>query len=344
MSNSLPMTSRERVKTIFARQQADRTGFWLGKPHEDTWPIYLRAFGCQEEESLRRLLGDDFRWICFQYSCYRHPEGRPIFDTRPRDRALGAAGVLADCEDPRQVADFPWPDPELLVFDEWLRALEQAGEVYRASGFWCPFFHDVAAFFGMENYFVKMYTHPEVVHAVTRRVVDFYLEANRRLYAWAGELIDGFFFGNDFGSQRELLLSPEQFDEFVLPYMRELVEQAKAFGYQVILHSCGSVFKLLGRFVDLGIDALHPLQARAAHMDADTLSATVKGKIAFLGGVDTQDLLVHGSPAEVEAEVHRLQRVLGPCLVVSPSHEALLPNVPPRNVLAMARAATGMAA
>jgi uroporphyrinogen decarboxylase len=334
------MTSRERAKIIFSGNEADRTGFWLGKPHEQTWPIYLRAFGCEDEESVRRLLGDDFRWICFQYTCYRHPQGKPIFDTRPRDRGLAAAGVFADCEDPADVASFPWPDPDLLDLDEWLWALENAGEVYRASGFWCPFFHDVAAFFGMENYFVKMYTHPEVVHAVTRRVVDFYLEANRRLYARAGELIDGLFFGNDFGSQLDLLFSPAQFQEFVLPYMRELVCQAKGYGYQVILHSCGSVYKVLPNIVELGINALHPLQARAANMDAETLSKTVGGRIAFLGGVDTQQLLVHGTPEQVRAEVHRLKRVLGPCLVVSPSHEALLPNVPPENVLAMAQAAT----
>jgi len=334
------MTSRQRVKTIFSGQAADRTGFWLGKPHDQTWPIYLRAFGVQSEEELRRFLGDDLRWICFQYTCYRHPHNKPIFDTQPRDRGLAAAGIFADCEHPAEVASFPWPDPDLLVLDGWLQALEGAGEVYRASGFWCPFFHDVAAFFGMENYFVKMYTHPEVVHAVTRRVVDFYLVANRRLYERAGELIDGFFFGNDFGSQLDLLLSPAQFDEFVLPYMRELVDQAKAYGYQVILHSCGSIYKVLPRLVELGIDALHPLQARAAHMDAASLAHAVKGKIAFLGGVDTQQLLVRGSPAEVRAEVHRLREVLGPCLVVSPSHEALLPNVPPENVLAMAQAAT----
>ena len=334
------MTSRQRVKTIISGQRADRTGFWLGKPHEQTWPIYLRAFGLPDEESLRRLLGDDFRWICFQYTCYRHPQGKPIFDTQPRARGLAAGGVFAECEDPAEVASFSWPDPDLLFLDEWLQALEHGGEVYRASGFWCPFFHDVAAFFGMENYFVKMYTHPEVVHAVTRRVVDFYLEANRRLYSRAGELIDGFFFGNDFGSQLDLLLSPAQFDQFVLPYMRELVNQAKACGYQVILHSCGSISKVFPRLVEMGIDALHPLQARAVRMDALSLAEALKNKIAFLGGVDTQELLVHAAPAAVKAEVYRLREVLGPCLVVSPSHEALLPNVPPENVLAMAQAAT----
>jgi hypothetical protein len=33
------------------------------------------------------------------------------------------------------------------------------------------------------------------------------------------------------------------------------------------------------------------------------------------------------------------KELLGPCLIVSPSHEALLPNVPPENVVAMAEAA-----
>jgi uroporphyrinogen decarboxylase len=55
--------------------------------------------------------------------------------------------------------------------------------------------------------------------------------------------------------------------------------------------------------------------------------------------VDTQQMLVHGTPADVREDVRRLKRVLGPHLIVSPSHEALLPNVPPQNVAAMAEAA-----
>jgi uroporphyrinogen decarboxylase len=50
---------------------------------------------------------------------------------------------------------------------------------------------------------------------------------------------------------------------------------------------------------------------------------------------------VHGTPAEIRNEVHRVQSLLGPFLIVSPSHEALLPNVPPENVMAMAEAAVG---
>jgi len=41
----------------------------------------------------------------------------------------------------------------------------------------------------------------------------------------------------------------------------------------------------------------------------------------------------------VKADVRRVKRLLGPRLVVSPSHEALLPNVPPQNLEALAQAA-----
>ncbi len=332
------MTSRERIRTIVAGAAADRCGFWLGNPHADTWPILHSFFGTSSEEELRRKLGDDMRWIA-PWTAYRHPEGRPIFDMRRRGDSLSAAGAFADCEDVREVDDYPWPDPDYLDFADTIAQLDAAGDVYRAGGFWCPFFHEVADFFGMENYFIKMYTHPDVVHAVTRRVVDFYLEANERLYRIAGDRIDAFFFGNDFGTQRDLLISPDAFREFVFPYFRRLTEQGHAHGYQVILHSCGSVHRVISDLIDLGVEALHPLQAQAAGMDAATLARDFKGRISFIGGIDTQDLLVNGAPDDVRREVRRVKDLLGPRLVVSPSHEAILPNVPPRNILAMAEAA-----
>jgi uroporphyrinogen decarboxylase len=75
-------------------------------------------------------------------------------------------------------------------------------------------------------------------------------------------------------------------------------------------------------------------------MDAASLAERHKGRISFLGGIDTQDLLVNGSPAQVREEVRRVRDLLGPCVIISPSHEALLPNVPPQNVAAMAEEAT----
>jgi uroporphyrinogen decarboxylase len=169
-------------------------------------------------------------------------------------------------------------------------------------------------------------------------VCRFYYEANERFYAAAGDEVDGYFFGNDFGTQLDLIFSPTQFDQLILPWIKRFTEQAHAHGYQVLMHSCGAIHKLIDRLIASGVECLHPLQALAANMDAETLARDFKGRIAFMGGIDTQQLLVHGTTAEVKADVHRVRELLGPHLIVSPSHEALLPNVPPYNLEAMAAA------
>ena len=79
-----------------------------------------------------------------------------------------------------------------------------------------------------------MHSDPMVVDAVTRHIVDFYLEANEKLFKLAGNKIDAFFFGNDFGSQLDLLILPEHFDRFIMPYFRELTDLAHCYGYKVV--------------------------------------------------------------------------------------------------------------
>jgi uroporphyrinogen decarboxylase len=334
------MNHRERIRAIIARQPADRVGLWLGNPHHDTWPILHEYFGTHYPEELQQKLNDDLRWICPQFynSTYQHPEGRAIFDLGLKKVEHGQAGPFHDCEDPREVDDYEWPDPAYLHFDACLEALRCAGDVYRASGFWTCFYHNVMDLFGMDAYMMKMYTHPEVVHAVTDRVCQFYYEANERFFTEAGDLVDGFFFGNDFGTQLDLICGPKQFDQFILPWFRRFTEQGHRHGHQVILHSCGSIFKVIDRLIDAGVDCLHPLQAQARNMDAETLAKHFKGRITFLGGIDTQGILIESTPAEVKAEVRRVRSLLGPHLIISPSHEAILPDVPPANVAAMAEA------
>jgi len=335
------MTSRELLKDIIALKPGPRRGLWLGNPHPASWPALHRYFGTRDEEELRRKLGDDYRWISpsFIESTFQDPACRRLFSLGRTKTSHGQAGPLAGVEDPAELDGFDWPDPRALDFKDAVKVLRDAGPYYRASGFWSPFYHDIMDLFGMEAYFVKMHSNPAVVRAATDRVCGFYYEANERFYEAAGDLVDGYFFGNDFGTQLDLMISPALFDIFVLPWFRKFTDQAQKRGYQVILHSCGSIHRVIPRLIAAGVNCLHPLQAMAANMDAATLARDFRGKIAFLGGLDTQRVLNQGTPEEVKAEVRRIKDVLGPCLIVSPSHEAILPDVPPANVAAMAEAA-----
>ena len=336
------MTGRERVRAIISRVPVDRPAFWLGNPHADSWPIYHRYFHTENEEELRLKIKDDVRWICPQFfpGFYRDPLGRaPFGGPRSPLQKDALLAPLADCESLDEVEAFDWPDPAYLHFDDTIAALRNTGNFYRLSGMWTSFYHDVMFLFGMENYLIKMYTDPDVVEAVTRHVCEFYFAANRLFFERAGDLMDGFFFGNDFGTQQDLIIGPEQFDRFIMPWFRKFTEQGHHHGYQVILHSCGAVHKVIDRLIDAGVDCLHPIQAKAHNMDAAILARDFGGRIAFMGGIDTQDLLINATPEAVKEDVRRVKKILGPHLIVSPSHEALLPNIPPQNVEAMIEAA-----
>ena len=107
-----------------------------------------------------------------------------------------------------------------------------------------------------------------------------------------------------------------------------LSSQARAqWVYQVVLHSCGAVHAVIERLIAAGVNCLHPIQALAKDMDAATLARDFKGRIAFMGGIDTQQPLTLGTPEQIRADVRRVRSLLGPNLIVSPSHEAILPTL-----------------
>jgi uroporphyrinogen decarboxylase len=228
------------------------------------------------------------------------------------DREKHAVFPLAHCEDPAELDDFPWPNPDYLNFDSCLAGLRGAGDVYRMSGFGTCFYHNIMDLLGMEEYMVKMYTNPRLVEAVTNRVCEFYYEANERFFVAAGDLVDAFFFGNDFGTQLSLICGPEQFRQFIMPWFRRFTEQGRCHGYQVILHSCGAIYEVIGDLIDAGVHCLHPLQAEATDMDAETLARDFKGRIAFMGGIDAQQLMTFGTPDDIRADVARVKKNHGP--------------------------------
>lgn len=367
------MTSRERIRAILYNEPTDRVGFWLGNPADDTKTLYYKHFGIQEPSTTSTLsnlspkdhhaqtlttktghpdlelalaLHSDLMWISpeLDASAWKHLENKPMWDVlggKPRT-SLSQPGVFAECENVKEVEAFDWPNPDYLDFSASLANIEEARNAGLAvfGGMWCPFFHIACDLFGMEQYFIKMHTHPAVVAAVTEHIVAFYLQANQRCLDLMASKLDAAFFGNDFGSQRDLLISPRLFQKFVLPYFKQLIEQMKSYGLKVVLHSCGSIVKVIPLLLEAGMDALHPLQAKAAGMDAENLARQFRGDLVFIGGVDTQDLLPFQPPAAVRQEVRRLKQAFGERFIVSPSHEALLPNVSIENTLAMSAEAT----
>jgi uroporphyrinogen decarboxylase len=174
------------------------------------------------------------------------------------------------------------------------------------------------------------------------RITDFYLKANGLFYEATQGRLHAVLMGNDYGCQTGLMLSRKQIVEFSLPWTKKLVDQAHAHGLKVIHHSCGAIRDLIPDLIALGVDAIHPIQALARGMEAVGLKRDFGGQVSFCGGIDAQNLLVHGAPDQLRAKVRELRDLFPTGLILSPSHEAILPDVPPGNVSAMAQAAVEM--
>jgi uroporphyrinogen decarboxylase len=336
------MTGKERFYAI-AEKKSDHCGFWHGDPNPACVEKVHAYFNVKNDFELGLKLGAHCRWVMPEkYNMWARTDV-PMFDVLggKKRTSLGEGGIFAETEDVAEVEAFNWPDSKYIDFTETLKEIDATIDAGQAvlSGSWSCFFHNACDFFGMENYFAKMHTDPAVVDAVTRHIVDFYLEINEKLFDLAGDKIDAFFFGNDFGTQLDLLISPEHFDRFVMRYFREFTVQAHRRGYKVVLHSCGSIDRVIPRLIDAGVEILHPIQAMARNMDAESLAKKYNGKIVFMGGVDTQRILPFGNADDVRKEVRRLKALFGQNFIVSPSHESILLNVPPENIAAMSEAA-----
>ena len=182
---------------------------------------------------------------------------------------------------------------------------------------------------------MNMVANPDIYMAVDRKILDFYLKANKIIYEAGEGRIDAIIIANDFGSQRGLMISRQMIHDYVMPGARELIDQAHSYGIKVIYHSCGAVFDAIPEIIEAGADFVHPLQAHAAGMDPGRIRDAYGDRISFCGGIDIQELLPRGTTDQVKAKVRELKEIFPTGMILSPSQGVLLDDVPPENVAAM---------
>ena len=145
---------------------------------------------------------------------------------------------------------------------------------------------------------------------------------------------------DDLGTQERPLISPDLYRKRIKPRHRrifETIRKASAHKVFIFFHSCGSIRELIGDLIEIGVDALNPVQVSAKGMDTKRLKAEFGGELCFWGGgVDTQRVLPYGSPRQVKDEVRRRIEDLAPGggFVFSAVHN-IQADVPPENIMAM---------
>ena len=144
---------------------------------------------------------------------------------------------------------------------------------------------------------------------------------------------------DDYGTQTGLIISPRMYRNMIKPRYKALFQHIKERNpdIKILFHSCGSIRPIIGDLIEIGVDALNPVQISAEGMDARRLKQDFGKDITFWGGgIDTQETLPRGTARDVEYEVRKKIEELAPGggFVFAPVHN-IQAEVPPGNLIAM---------
>ena len=190
---------------------------------------------------------------------------------------------------------------------------------------------------GFSEWMMDLADNLAFVEALLEQTTNSQIAANERILADLGDRVDVVYTSDDLGGQPGPLIAPATFRRLLRPHFARIWRHIRERTDAVLMHHCcGAVAPFLPDFVDLGLQALNPVQVSAAAMEPARLKREFGRNLAFWGAVDTRDVLPRGTTADVRAEVRRRIRELAPGggYVLAAVHN-LQPEVPPENVLAM---------
>jgi hypothetical protein len=194
----------------------------------------------------------------------------------------------------------------------------------------------------LEQWYMSLVTRPEYISDVFERQCEIGIANLDRIHATVGDAITVVLVtGTDFGGQQAPLISPKVYRRLFQPFHVRVNDWIHTHTtWKTLIHSCGSIWRLLDDIVDAGFDALNPVQTSAAEMDPVALKERYGERVTFWGGgIDTQRVLPFGTPEEIREMVAERMRIFGAGggFVFNPIHNVQA-GVPVENLLALYRA------
>lgn len=361
------MTSRERFTAAIRHEQPDRVpidfcGMSLtGAAHPSIIPRVAEALGLDAEAPdllarVQEALHADFTNVGYIFSPpspYTRTAGNKAWDCWGVERT--DTGLYWDItKSPLRDADiadldgFHWPQAKDVPQAEFDAIAERAKRLWYEDGRVVIGEHPTYGCLelgcwmcGFDDFLYRLLAEPEFVERFFEHVWVYQRDIIERYYTAVGPYIHLTSSGDDFGTQNGPFLSPQCFRELIAPMYKKRIALTKQMTHaRFFQHTCGSVYRLMDQFVEVGIDILNPIQPGAFEMEPERLKRDFGDKLTFWGGIDEQGLLTKASPDEVYAETRRVLGILGKDggYVLSPSHN-LQVDVPTENILAMYRAA-----
>ena len=186
----------------------------------------------------------------------------------------------------QQFETYPWPNPDDLTTRslEWYQENLPKDMCIIGSGGFAHFAEYVTWLMGYETLCYSLYDQPDLVAAISRRLIDLYEVVVQRLLAF--DRVKAIWGSDDMGFRSGTLIGPDDLRKFILPGHKAMARASHDADRPYLLHSCGKLDAIMDDLLDdVRIDALHSFE--------DTIKTVEETKwiygdrIALLGGIDS---------------------------------------------------------
>ena len=316
------MTTRERFQRMYQHVEADRVPM-LGGPWGTTLARWRRE-GLPEGADFIDYFGLD-RVVGVAGDTSPRYEGKIVEETDEYIIRLDAWGTTS--MNWKHASSTPeWLDRTIVDRESWEQAkarmvmgrdrvnwdhLKANYRTWRENGWWIRgglwFGFDVthARVVGTERLLVWMADDPELVMDIFNTELDCSLQLLDMIWD-EGYTLDAIAWCDDMGYRNGPFFSVPMYRELLKPVQKRAVDWAHAKGIVAHLHSCGNINPLVPELIDIGMDALNPLEVKAG-MDPIHLKQTYGDSLVLHGGLNA---MLWDDIDRIEAEIRRLLPVL----------------------------------
>lgn len=200
---------------------------------------------------------------------------------------------------------------------------------YAGIGF--SMFERMWSYMGMEDALVYMITDPDFVDQILDKILEFNLKIIDIFNEYP---FDGFYFGDDWGQQKGMIMGAPLWRKFIKPRMEIMYRHAKKNGKFIIQHSCGDIHEIFEDLIEIGLDCYQTVQPEIYNLCE--IKEKYGDRLSFWGTISTQQALPKLSPDELRILIKDTAEIMrkGGGYIIAPTH-SVPQDVPPENVIAM---------
>ncbi len=215
------------------------------------------------------------RFLDFATNTVEKMEAFTFDDPADERRYTGAGGnQLAG------VGDSFIPDME-----PWMDTVRTRYPEFPVFGSVCEGHETLWRIIGSENVLLWIGLYPDEVGRFVQRINEFMLGVAEAQIEAADSMLDGMVIWGDVAYRNDMLFSPDYWRKYFKPGVRSIVDLCHARGLPVIYHGCGNVKKIFEDYIEIGVDAYNPLEAKAG-LDVVELRRRFGHRIGFCGNMD----------------------------------------------------------